>query len=254
MESAQEYHAWRAALDWQIELGADEALSETPIDRFELVDMVKAKVPKVAEPVAVTTPVELPKVDVIAAATAAAEGASNLEELQAALAGFEHCELKKGARNLVFSGGVASARVMIIGDAPSRDDDQAGKPFSGAQGKLLDKMLAAIGLTRDESVYLTNVLPWRPMSQEPKPQDIAMMRPFVERHVALAAPEVVVLMGNISCETTLMKRGITRLRGTWAEVYGRPAMPMFAPEQLIRQPQLKRDAWADLLELKARLM
>ena len=254
MESAHEYHAWRAALDWQIELGADEALSETPIDRFELVDMPKAKAPKAAEIEATPEPIELPKVDVVAAAKAAAAGAGSLDELQAALAAFEHCELKRGARNLVFAGGVAQARVMIIGNAPGRDEDREGKPFVGAQGKLLDKMLAAIGLSRDESVYLTNVLPWRPpQNREPRPEDIAMMRPFVQRHVELAEPELVILMGNISCEAVLMKRGITRLRGTWAEAFGKPAMPMFDPEQLMRQPQLKREAWADLLEIKARL-
>lgn len=254
MESAAHYYAQRAALDWQIEMGVDEALSETPINRFELVDMPKAKVPAVVAKEAPAEPVEQPKVDAVAVAKAAADGAGSLEALEAALAGFEHCELKRGARNLVFAGGVPKARVMIIGEAPGRDEDREGKPFVGRSGQLLDKMLAAIGLSRDESVYLTNVLPWRPpQNREPKPDEIAMMRPFVARHVALAEPELIILMGNMSCEAALSKRGITRLRGTWAEAYGLPAMPMFHPAYLLRQPAMKREAWADLLEIKARL-
>ena len=243
----------RAALDWQIELGADEALSETSINRFELVDKPKAKPAKAATP-APSEPVEIPKVDAVAVAKAAAGGATSLEALHAALAAFEHCELKRGARNMVFGGGAAQSRVMIIGEAPGREEDREGKPFVGRSGQLLDKMLAAIGLSREESVYLSNVLPWRPpQNREAKPEEIAMMRPFVARHVELVAPELIILMGNMSCEAALAKRGITRLRGTWAEAYGLPAIPMFTPEYLLRQPAMKREAWADLLEIKARL-
>jgi DNA polymerase len=119
---------------------------------------------------------------------------------------------------------------------------------------MLDRMLAAIGLSREESVYITNVMPWRPpQNADPKPDEIAMMRPFVQRHVELAAPEVVIVMGNISCQTVLGERGITKLRGQWAEAWGRPALPMFHPAYLLRLPGAKRAAWADLLELQARL-
>lgn len=254
MESAAQYYAARAALDWQIELGVDEALSETPINRFELVDMPKAKAPEAKPAAAPVEPEPAPQIDTAAAARAAASAAQSLEELQAALAAFEHCELKRGARNLVFADGVAGAKVMIIGEAPGRDEDREGKPFVGHAGQLLDKMLAAIGLSRAESVYITNVLPWRPpQNRDPKPDEIAMMRPFLERHVELAAPDVLILMGNIACEAALAKRGITRLRGAWCEAYGKPAMPMFHPAYLLRQPQMKREAWADLLDIKAKL-
>jgi len=174
--------------------------------------------------------------------------------LQAALAAFEGCDLKKGARNTVFADGVAGARVMLVGEAPGRDEDQQGKPFVGRAGQLLDRMLAAIGLSRAESVYITNVMPWRPpQNRDPLPDEIAVMKPFLERHVELAAPEILVIMGNVSCAALLGKRGITRLRGQWVEVLDRPALPMFHPAFLLRNPQSKREAWADLLAIRARL-
>ena len=113
-----------------------------------------------------------------------------LPALRDAIDGFSHCDLKRGARNLVFSDGQAGARVMIIGEAPGRDEDLQGKPFVGRAGQLLDKMLEAIGLSRAENVYITNVLPWRPpQNRDPLPAEIAMLTPFLERHVALAEPE-----------------------------------------------------------------
>lgn len=188
-----------------------------------------------------------------------AEGAADLGSLKAALGMYEHCELRRGARNLVFADGQPEARVMIIGEAPGRDEDRVGKPFVGRAGQLLNLMFDAIGLSRDSETadaafYITNVLPWRPpQNRDPKPDEIAMMLPFVQRHVDLANPDLVVLMGNISCQAGLGKRGITRLRGTWAEAYGKPALPMFHPAYLLRNPQAKREAWADLLSLQARL-
>ena len=143
---------------------------------------------------------------------------------------------------------------MLVGEAPGRDEDREGRPFVGRAGQLLDRMLAAIELSRSENVYITNVLPWRPpQNRDPKPEEIAMMRPFLERHIELARPDVLVVMGNISCQALLGKRGITRLRGQWAEACGKPALPMFHPAYLLRNPAAKRQAWADLLALKARL-
>jgi uracil-DNA glycosylase len=170
---------------------------------------------------------------------------------------FEHCELKRGARNMVFSDGTPGARVMIVGEAPGRDEDREGRPFVGRAGQLLDKMLAAIDMGRSHEtapVYITNVLPWRPpQNRDPKPDEIAMMKPFLARHIALAKPEVLVIVGNWSAQALLGKRGITRLRGQWTEAQGLPALPMFHPAYLLRSPEFKREAWADLLELKAKL-
>ncbi len=251
MESALDYQTARALLEWQIELGATDAIGDAPIDRFALPDTApKAKKPAVAQ----SAPGKPKKVDPVAVAKASAQGAGSLEQLRSAMDTFEHCELKRGARQLVFADGTPGARVMIIGEAPGREEDREGKPFVGRAGQLLDRMLAAIDLDRTQNAYITNVLPWRPpQNRDPKPEEIGMMKPFLERHVALAKPEVLVIMGNISCQAVLGKRGITRLRGQWAQALNLPVIPMFHPAYLLRQPQMKRQAWADLLELKARL-
>ena len=249
MDSALDYHTARALLEWQVELGATEAICDAPLDRYALADVVLAKA-KAAAP----EPEIASEADPVVEARQAARSAGALEDLQAAMGLYDHCDLKRGARNLVFCDGVAGARVMVIGEAPGRDEDLAGKPFVGRAGQLLDRMLAAIGLSRRESVYITNVLPWRPpQNRDPLPAEIAMMLPFLERHVALAAPEVLVLMGNIACQAVLGRKGITRLHGQWAEAWGKPVLPMFHPAYLLRQPGEKKKAWADLLALKARL-
>ena len=258
MESALDYHTVRALLEWQVELGVTEAILDAPINRYEVPEAPKKPVAPVA-PVAPLQPPVAHKVDPVREAVAALQGVKDLDGLRAAMAAFDHCELKRGARNLVFSDGNPAARVMIIGEAPGRDEDREGKPFVGRAGQLLDRMLAAIDMGRDapmskDAVYITNVLPWRPpQNRDPKPEEIAMLKPFLERHVEIVAPDVIVLMGNISCQAVLDRRGITRLRGNWQEAFGKPVMPMFHPAYLLRQPGAKREAWADLLSLKARL-
>ena len=253
MESV-DFHTARALLEWQMELGADECISDAPIDRYALPDrLVK---PKTAEekPHLTRGPVKLAERDAVAEAREAAQGAESLEALRAAMEAFDLCDLKRGARNMVFSDGIAGAPVMIVGETPSRDEDRLGQPFAGDAGQMLDRMFAAIGMGRAVSnapIYLANMLPWRPPhNREPKPEEIAMMLPFLERHIVLAAPKVVVLMGNGACQALLAKRGITRLRGQWDKVVDKPALPMFHPAYLLRNPASKRDAWADLLTLK----
>lgn len=247
-----DYHQAKSLLEWQIDLGADEAIGEEPVNRYE----TPAKAPKPA-PVEAPAPHAPAALDPVAIARDTAATAAELEGLRAAIAGFEHCELKKGARSLVFSDGVPGARVMIIGEAPGRDEDREGRPFVGRAGQLLDAMFAAINHGRDgaeQPIYITNVMPWRPpQNREPTPEEIAMMLPFLERHVALAKPELLVLMGNVSCSAVLGQKGITKLRGQWTEALGLPALPMFHPAYLLRQPAAKREAWADLLSLQARL-
>ena len=249
MESALDYYSARALLQWQIELGATESIGDEPVDRYAL----QARVPKAKadQAPAVIKPKE---VDPVEQAQKAARAATGLPSLRAALEGFEHCALKKGARNLVFSDGQAGARVMIIGEAPGREEDRAGSPFAGQSLGLLDKMLGAIDLSRDKNVYLTCALPWRPpLNQELQASDIAMMVPFLQRHVELAEPEFLVLMGNAACQAVLGKRGISRMRGQWQQAWGKAVLPMMPPDRLLGQPHGKRDAWADLLSLKARL-
>ena len=240
--------ALRAALEWQIDLGVTEAIGDVPVDRY-LVQPAPAR----AAPAARVVETPVPPV-----APTASTGAPDLAALRAEMAAFEGCELKKGARNLVFADGNPKARVMVIGEAPGREEDQRGLPFVGPAGQMLDAMFAAIGFSRmgenAKAIYITNVLPWRPpQNRDPAPAEIAMMLPFLERHVALVAPRVIVAMGNISCKALLGQTGITRLRGTFATAWGRPVLPMFHPAYLLRNPIAKREAWADLLTLQARL-
>ena len=263
MESTLTHDELRAALEWQIELGATEAAGDGPINWYDLNEAPAAQSAKTTpqKPASATpTPVaKVAEIDPVAEARKAAAKSDTLEKLHQSLFEFDFCELKKGARNTVFADGLAGAEVMIIGEAPGRDEDIEGRPFVGRAGQLLDKMLAAIALDRtattpDAAVYITNVMPWRPpQNRDPSEAEIAMMVPFVTRHIELARPKLVVLMGNAACQAMLGTKGITRLRGQWAEVAGTPAMPMFHPAYLLRNPERKREAWADLLDIRARL-
>jgi len=251
-----ETHAALALLEWQIELGATETIGDIPVNRFDLPE--PAPRPRTAA-ATVPDPVASGVTDPVAEAEAAAAGAADLPALREALAAFERCELKRGARSLVFADGRPGARVMILGEAPGRDEDLQGLPFVGRAGQLLDRMFASIGLDRqspdpEQAIYITNVLPWRPpQNRDPSPEEIAMMMPFVRRHVELAAPDVLVAMGNHACHGLLGRTGITRLRGTWETALGRPVLPMVHPAYLLRTPLAKREAWADLLSLQAKL-
>ncbi len=264
-EAPEAWHAALAALAWQVDLGVGDVIGDVPINRYELVEAAAVQVEMQAAvavktaPVAIAAPEGVRAETAIAAAKAAADGADTLEELRAALAGFEHCEIKQGARSLVFGDGNRSARVLILGEAPGSEEDREGRPFVGAAGQLLDAMFAAIGLSRGaddpgQAVYITNVMPWRPpQNRDPSAEEIAMMRPFVERHIALVNPDVIVLMGNTPCAAILGQRGILKLRGVWARALGKPVLPMVHPAYLLRNPIAKREAWADLQALQARL-
>lgn len=260
-EITDHWDAALAALAWQLDSGVDEVLGEAPVNRFDQpAEPARQPAPNPAAPQPVAAdpaPASVPAATAIAAATAAAQVAQSLEALREALTTFDHCELKKGTRNTFFADGPAAARVMVIAEAPTRDEDIEGRLFIGPVGQLLDRMFAAIGLSRsspdpDAGLYLTNVLPWRVLDA-PAPADIAMMKPFVERHIQLADPQVVVLLGSTPLTCLTGQTSLTRARGTWLECCGKPALPMQHPSQLLRSPEGKRDAWADLLSLQARL-
>jgi len=259
-----DFHTLRALLDWQVAMGASEAICEAPVNRLAVPEAPAAPAvihgSRAAPAAGMSRDAGGDTPDTaLAEARAAAAAAGSLAALRRAMEGFTHCELKRGARNLVFSDGTPGARVMIVGEAPGRDEDRIGRPFVGQAGQLLDRMLAAIGLDRnaatpESAVYITNVLPWRaPENRDPTAAEIAMMGPFLARHVELAAPRLLVIVGNHSAQALLGRTGITRLRGTWTEALGRPALPMFHPAYLLRQPERKREAWADLLSLQARI-
>jgi uracil-DNA glycosylase family 4 len=250
----------RAMLEWQVELGADEAICDAPIDRFAIGEPpVKLGPTSNLAPLSMSKPVPTFAAAGPEIAQMLAAPCNDLAALRSAMAVFDHCDLKKGARNLVFSDGNPQARVMIIGEAPDRDEDRIGKPFVGAAGQLLDKMFAAIGLSRQaqdsgDAIYITNILPWRPpQNREPEATEIAMMLPFMRKHIELVAPEFIVLMGNTACQSLMGRRGISRLRGQWDQVFGVPTLPMLHPDYLLRTPLAKRQTWADLQALQKRL-
>ena len=270
-----------AALEWQFEMGVDETIGERPVDRTRLASEARrsqhvrpaAKPASFqAEPLPPISDRPSSPVPVIAGNTlreenesartiakAMVERCDDLEALRAAMSAFEFCELKNGACNFVFSDGNPDARLMIVGEAPGREEDQKGFPFVGRAGRLLDRMFGAIGLTRssanpESSIYITNVIPWRPPNnRDPTTEEVAMLMPFIERHIELVDPEIVVLMGNTACAAILGRKGITRLRGHWTEAMGKPVMPMFHPAALLRDGTKKRDSWSDLLMIKERL-
>jgi DNA polymerase len=258
-----------AALAWQVELGACEAIGEVPVNRYEIAVQDTPSIAAGQSPAVQGLPApHLARIApdpaaelalAVAEAQAAAARANDLAGLRTALDAYPHCELRKGAKSLVFADGNPAARVLVLGEAPGRDEDIEGRPFVGRAGQLLDRMFAAIGMGRDHSdpasaLYITNVMPWRPpQNRDPEPSEIAMMLPFVTRHIALVDPAVIVVMGNTPLQALLGQKGITRLRGIWAEALDRPVMPMFHPAYLLRQPIMKREAWADLLTLQTKL-
>lgn len=251
-------------LRWHVDMGADEAIGDKPVDRFKAEtapEPVRPKTaPTVRRPVSVTVATALPSPEnsEIAARECAA-AATSLDELKAAIEAFNDCALKRTAMNTVFADGNPKADLMLIGEAPGANEDRQGKPFVGRSGQLLDRMMAAIGLNRAEDFYISNVIPWRPPgNRKPTPVEQAMCLPFIMKHIELVAPKVLVLLGGIPASSLLgTTEGITRIRGKWRdfEVGGNsiPAMPTFHPEYLLRQPHEKARAWRDLLEIRSRI-
>jgi DNA polymerase len=183
------------------------------------------------------------------------EKATSLEELRAALEAFEGSPLKKTAMHLVFGEGNPQAPLMFVGEAPGADEDRLGRPFVGASGQLLDKMLAAIHLDRTQ-VYITNILPWRPPgNRTPTTEEMALFLPFVRRHIALVSPRLLCLVGGTAVKALLARQeGIMRLRGRWLPYEnGIEVLPTYHPAFLLRSPGRKREAWQDFLSLHKKL-
>lgn len=243
-------------LRWYQELGITIAVDDTPANHAVAIRKIpdqapspqmgwhSVSAPSSSPPSTLGTPVNL--------ATC-----QTLEDLRRALEAFEGCALKKTATNLVFADGNPKAKVMLIGEAPGADEDRQGVPFVGVSGQLLDKMLATIGLNR-QSVYITNIVPWRPPgNRQPTPQEIAACKPFVEKHIALIQPEILVLVGGVAMKTLFNTNdGIMRLRGTWQSYSSQElktplkAMATYHPSFLLRSPGQKAQSWQDLLMIK----
>jgi DNA polymerase len=284
-------------LRWLIEAGADEAIVEAPVNRFAAPAPAAAstvlrsssspgaspgdpRMLRAEHDAARTSPLPerpvgrstLPqgegRISAQAVSLSTASGAAralastcnSLSELRMAVENFDGCDLKRTATHTVFADGNPAGRIMLIGEAPGRDEDLKGLPFVGRAGQLLDKMLASIALDRSK-VYITNVLNWRPpQNREPSPEEAASCLPFLHRHIELADPEIIVLLGAVACRHVLgVSEGIMRLRGKW-EVYQSaklnraiPVMPTLHPAYLLRQPNAKRLAWRDLLTVAEKI-
>ena len=286
--------AARALLEWQIAMGAEEAIGNVAVDRLASPPVVQPPPPPSprpqspdqvrggeepiighpqaikdhgAPPITTVSAIVAPPTALAESLAEAAQsarllaaGAESIEALAALVAAFDLCPLKRTATTTVFIDGNPAAPVMIVGEAPGAEEDRQGKPFVGRAGQLLDRMLAAIDLDRT-TVQITNVIYWRPPgNRKPTSAEIAACLPFVLHHIALARPRVLVLAGGTSANALLpYTEGIIRLRGRWFDlaVPGLaapvPTLPMFHPAFLLRAPERKREAWRDLLALKARL-
>ena len=263
-----------ALLKLYIEWGADEAIEPTPQSRLGATlprpavpaQKPPAPAPQLSEqpiptfrPAPATPARAVGPVDQAAVLSAreAARATPDLVALKEALARFDGVSLSKTATNLVFADGNPKAKVMLVGEAPGADEDRLGLPFVGVSGQLLDRMMAAIGLDRT-SFYITNVCLWRPPgNRKPTDLELAAQKPFVERHIELVAPKVLVLVGAAAAQGLLgTTEGITRLRGRWFQYtlgesgQAIPALPIFHPAYLLRQPAQKRETWRDLLKLR----
>jgi uracil-DNA glycosylase family 4 len=256
--------AYAALLAWYDAMGVDEAIGDAPVDRFAIVPETmplkrpaRAPLARPGQPPVAPAPAR-PAPEAAPPSPASLEAAGTLGELEALVAQFEGCALKRTAKNLCFSRGSADARIMLIGEAPGRDEDIQGKPFVGRAGKLLDRMLATIGLDETQ-VYITNTIYWRPPgNRTPTPQEFGACAPFLSRQIELLAPDVLVLLGGAAAKHILgVTEGIMRLRGKW-KIYKNadrdiPTLATLHPAYLLRSPDAKRYAWRDLLMLKTRL-
>lgn len=260
IDLSSETASQRQILEFLLAAGVDLPLGDDPVNRLAPPAAPVAPAPEEMQtrPQVTAAPALAGPEEAAANAREIASSAPDLEALRAALDAFDGCALKKTASRLVFADGNPLARIMIIGEAPGRDEDEIGRPFVGRAGQLLDKMLAAIGLDRT-GVYIANTVPWRPPgNRTPTPQEIAVCLPFILRQIELATPDILVTMGAPSSQTLLnQKDGILRLRGRWLAFKSGtrmiPAIPMLHPAYLLRSPAQKNLAWRDLRALKAKL-
>lgn len=272
----------RDLLAFYAEAGVDDALADDPIDRFaenvrqqtatrqQAARAMPAEAGRAeatparndrfaAAPARAMASASVPDEAQAAAARELAAKATTLDELRQVMESFDGCNLKATAKNMVFADGNPQADLMLVGEAPGRDEDLEGLPFAGRSGQMLDRILAAIGLDRN-SAYIANAIPWRPPgNRAPTPHEAEICRPFIERQIALANPKVLVTLDGLPAKLlTGSPEVIVRLRGNWkthttASGTVIPVMPTLHPDYLLRNPAHKKLAWRDFLEVKAKL-
>lgn len=282
LSDIEETNTMRALLEWQLLAGADEAIGNAAIDRFAAsatrqaarsraaietaerppkrpVTAVPAPEPARPQPASAARAAPQTPDEAVFAAREAAAHASSLEELEALVRSFDGCALKATAKSTCFADGNPASGIMFIGEGPGREEDLSGTPFVGRAGQLLDRMLAAIGLDRS-GAYITNIVFWRPPgNRTPTPAESATCRPFTERQIVLARPKILVLLGGAAAKQMLdTTTGIMRLRGKWRSYTPPEGEPIrtiatLHPAFLLRQPQQKKQAWHDFLEIRKAL-
>lgn len=269
-------HAAAAMLRWLVDAGCTSLVREEPVSwltpaasrapapRNAVTSQVAPEfTPERVSPVASVPAATRPAVSAVApvvasAAETLARQAQTLDELRQAIEAFEGCPIKEHAKRTVIADGNPESRVMLIGEAPGAEEDRTGRPFVGQAGKLLDRMLASIDRDRTNT-YITNVFFWRPPgNRTPTTQEIALVQPFVRRHIELVRPRAILSLGGVSAKALLeTETGITRLRGQWHSLYAGnldiPVIATFHPANLLRQPANKAYVWRDLLAFARRI-
>lgn len=269
------HQAASAALKYYLDCGVGEALLDVPADKTAMPEKpakpaspAQEGVLQKAQQAAQSEPALLGKSDARNEAAKLAKQAGALEELREAIAGFDGIAIKKTATNLVFADGNPDASIMIIGEAPGADEDRQGKPFVGVSGQLLDRILACIDLARTEedaqnAVYISNILNWRPPgNRTPNPAEVEVSLPFIERHIQLIQPKLIILCGAVSAKALLGSGdSISKLRQRWHDYLPQtpelregaraiPAIATYHPAYLLRTPAQKRAVWADMLNVQ----
>lgn len=258
----------KALLEWQLAAGADEAIDSTPTNYFTIKPHISNENTSILSPqikvfapapqiTTVNTPLHLSPTAASSAARELANNCSSIAELEDALRKFDGCAIKKTATKTVFADGNPQAGVMLIGEAPGAQEDMQGIPFCGASGQLLDKMLLSIGLDRTKT-YISNTIFWRPPgNRQPNETEIATCLPFVEKHIALVSPKLLILLGGTATTALLKKdQSISRLRGKFYDYNNEylnsliKTALIYHPSYLLRQPLYKKQAWQDLLLIK----
>lgn len=274
MSSAALQQEMVQALEWYADHGVNDIWLDEAQDHTKIAEEASSMVKTFyqSKPEEAVPPAFLGKSEAYEEAVKLAAGADTLEDLRQVLADFEGIALKKTATNMVFCDGNPKARVMLVGEAPGADEDRQGKPFVGVSGQLLDKILSCIGLDRNEedpekSIYISNILNWRPPgNRTPSPAEIEVSLPFIERHIQLMQPKILILCGGVSAKSLLGRgEGISRLRKTWHEYKPQtkgleqggqkniPAIATYHPSYLLRSPAQKKLVWADMLEISKKL-
>ena len=252
-----------AKLEWQLNMGVEAMVEEKKINYFDqkknkIINKDNSKKLEISKKPSFSK-LENETIDMQSDHHEMLKNCLTLDDLKTYMLNFNGCDLKKTATQLVFSDGNPKSQVMIIGEAPGAEEDRKGIPFCGASGQLLDKMLNSINLDRN-SVYITNVIPWRPPgNRTPNENEISLMKPFLMRHIEIVSPKLLVAVGGSAAKAILdIEGGILRHRGAWKEIILRdgleiPIIATLHPAYLLRAPNQKKLAWEDLKLIKSKL-